>query len=124
MSLNLFKSIFVFCFSICHLDADELLMELKSSSWYDDTPDNYGYEIKHNSNELKSRYWTSTANDGTQQFHCHFGREYKTTGSLTDHQRWECGKVPSFQCPYCDYCAKRKKHLRRHVICVHNTRTS
>lgn len=54
-----------------------------------------------------------------RQFVCYCGRRYKSKGSLTDHQRWECGKEPTFQCSFCFYCAKRKKHLRRHVLCVH-----
>lgn len=68
----------------------------------------------------KSQKWnTNCFSDDIQLFRCDCGREYKSKGSLSDHRRWECGKIPSFQCPYCEYCAKRKKHLRRHVLHVH-----
>lgn len=72
-------------------------------------------------NDFTSTIMTSFSDPlgGERRFSCACGRMYKSKGSLTDHQRWECGKDPTFQCPYCEYCAKRKKHLRRHVICVH-----
>lgn len=31
------------------------------------------------------------------------GRMYKLKSSLRNHQKWECGKEPQFQCPYCVY---------------------
>lgn len=105
------------------------------SDWFD-SPDNYNYEIAHNfcggtdDNPKKAKRSTNASTtaaasytvlkrDGVQMYRCHCGREYRSKGSLSDHRRWECGKDPSFQCPYCSYCAKRKKHLRRHVLCVH-----
>lgn len=51
---------------------------------------------------------------------CSCGRSYKTKGSLNSHRRWECGKNPSFKCPYCSYCAKHRFLMKRHVINVHN----
>ena len=85
--------------------------------WYDSN-DAYSYEVKptgglNNDNSL----WGF--GDELRKYVCTCGRTYKSKGSMVDHQRWECGKDPTFQCPYCDYCAKRKKHLRRHVVCVH-----
>lgn len=94
---------------------DDLLDVLKSE-WFD-SPDNYSYQIDHQMDNSKN--WSADFNDDRQMYQCDCGREYKSKGSLTDHRRWECGKVPSFQCPYCEYCAKRKKHLRRHVHGVH-----
>jgi uncharacterized C2H2 Zn-finger protein len=29
--------------------------------------------------------------------------------------RWECGKDPQFQCPYCPQRSKQKMHIIRHV---------
>lgn len=52
-------------------------------------------------------------------FQCKCSRTYLSRGSMVDHQKWECGKQPTFQCPYCDYCAKRKKHLTRHITVIH-----
>lgn len=92
-------------------------MEELPFSWFE----NYEYETNHKTFKNKPN---ELFNDESKLYHCHCGREYKTKGSLNDHRRWECGKQPSFQCPYCIYCAKRKKHLRRHVITVHKIQFS
>lgn len=47
------------------------------------------------------------------------GKMYKHTQSLWKHRRFECGKEPSFFCPYCPHRCKRAAHLRRHVSNVH-----
>lgn len=115
---------FVIFFLCCYVFADDDLLDAIHSNWYDDTLDNYNYEINHgggggDEKTSSNLEISKVCNGETQLFYCHCGREYKSKGSLTDHRRWECGKNPSFQCPYCEYCAKRKKHLRRHVLCVH-----
>ncbi|XP_031346979.1 longitudinals lacking protein, isoforms A/B/D/L isoform X13 [Photinus pyralis] len=43
------------------------------------------------------------------------GRRYKLKSSLSKHLKWECGKEPRFKCPFCDYQAKQKIHLVRHM---------
>ncbi|KAK9502420.1 hypothetical protein O3M35_011202 [Rhynocoris fuscipes] len=35
--------------------------------------------------------------------------------------RYECGKEPQFQCPHCQYKAKRKSTLKTHIILRHST---
>lgn len=47
------------------------------------------------------------------------GRMYKLKSSLRNHQKWECGKDPQFQCPYCVYRAKQKMHIGRHMERMH-----
>lgn len=47
------------------------------------------------------------------------GRMYKLKSSLRNHQKWECGKEPQFQCPYCVYRAKQKMHIGRHMERMH-----
>lgn len=47
------------------------------------------------------------------------GRSYKLKSSLRNHQKWECGKEPQFQCPYCVYRAKQKMHIARHMERMH-----
>ncbi|XP_056648393.1 longitudinals lacking protein, isoforms A/B/D/L isoform X8 [Diorhabda carinulata] len=47
------------------------------------------------------------------------GKTYKVKSSLTNHKKWECGKEPRFKCPYCDYKAKQKVHLTRHLRKLH-----
>lgn len=47
------------------------------------------------------------------------GRTYKLKSSLRNHKKWECGKEPSFKCDKCEYKAKQKMHLLRHMQRVH-----
>lgn len=47
------------------------------------------------------------------------GRTYKLKSSLRNHQKWECGKEPRFKCKLCDYKAKQKMHMLRHMQRVH-----
>lgn len=47
------------------------------------------------------------------------GRLYKLKSSLRNHQKWECGKDPQFQCPFCVYRAKQKMHIGRHMERMH-----
>nr|CAI5817501.1 unnamed protein product [Callosobruchus analis] len=64
----------------------------------------------------------------TQTFHevqvhqcetCH--KCYKTHQTLRRHMKFECGKMPSFQCHFhgCNYMAKRKDNLRAHIRLLH-----
>uniref|UniRef100_A0A6P7GTL3 Longitudinals lacking protein, isoforms A/B/D/L-like n=1 Tax=Diabrotica virgifera virgifera TaxID=50390 RepID=A0A6P7GTL3_DIAVI len=47
------------------------------------------------------------------------GKTYKVKSSLSNHRKWECGKEPRFKCPYCEYKAKQKVHLIRHLRKLH-----
>lgn len=47
------------------------------------------------------------------------GRVFRWKGSLTNHQRLECGKEPRLLCPYCPHRTKLKGNLRKHVINKH-----
>lgn len=47
------------------------------------------------------------------------GRRYKLKSSLRNHIKWECGKEPQFQCPFCSYRAKQKMHVVRHMERMH-----
>lgn len=46
-------------------------------------------------------------------------RSYKLKSSLRNHQKWECGKEPQFECLYCSYKAKQKMHMMRHMERLH-----
>ena len=48
------------------------------------------------------------------------GKSYKHKNSLTRHLKYGCEVDPSFPCTLCNYRAKRKDHLRNHLIAVHN----
>lgn len=43
------------------------------------------------------------------------GKVYRWKKSLNLHLKYECGKEPQFQCPYCFVKAKRNWHLKQHI---------
>ncbi|XP_022186357.1 longitudinals lacking protein, isoforms A/B/D/L [Nilaparvata lugens] len=47
------------------------------------------------------------------------GRVYNYKSSLYAHQKHECGKEPSLQCPYCPHKSRKKNHLTSHVALKH-----
>ncbi|KAL2714707.1 hypothetical protein V1478_015892 [Vespula squamosa] len=67
---------------------------------------------------LGKGFGTGTSNP--EGFNCPAcGRVYKLKSSLRNHQKWECGKEPQFQCPHCVYRAKQKMHIARHMERMH-----
>lgn len=44
---------------------------------------------------------------------------YNYQTSLIRHIKFECGKSPQFPCPNCDYVAKHKHDLKKHVTKQH-----
>ncbi|KAI4484084.1 hypothetical protein M0804_007540 [Polistes exclamans] len=61
-----------------------------------------------------------TGTNNPEGFNCPAcGRVYKLKSSLRNHQKWECGKEPQFQCPHCVYRAKQKMHIARHMERMH-----
>ncbi|KAK9745001.1 Zinc finger, C2H2 type [Popillia japonica] len=48
---------------------------------------------------------------------CH--RSYKHQSNLCNHKREECGKDPSYFCPFCNKGFKKKQHMQRHVVGIH-----
>ncbi|CAB0016851.1 unnamed protein product, partial [Nesidiocoris tenuis] len=50
---------------------------------------------------------------------CKCGKSYKAKGSLARHRKYECGKEPQFQCPYCPHRSKLKEHLKTHIVAKH-----
>lgn len=46
-------------------------------------------------------------------------RCYKYKQGLVEHQRYECGKEPAFQCPFCPYKAKKRNNLKAHTVMKH-----
>ncbi|XP_054287657.1 zinc finger protein 649-like [Macrosteles quadrilineatus] len=52
-----------------------------------------------------------------ERFCCTFcGKVYRHKCDLKRHQRYECGKDPTFCCPHCPYKAKQKGTLKTHII--------
>lgn len=67
----------------------------------------------------------SPSQDNQNNFPCpDCGRMYKLKSSLRNHQKWECGKEPQFQCPFCVYRAKQKMHIGRHMERMHKEKFS
>lgn len=63
---------------------------------------------------------SSRGNESPKSFMCpRCGRGYKLKSSLRNHEKWECGMEPQFQCPYCAYRAKQKMHVARHIERMH-----
>jgi Zinc finger, C2H2 type. len=48
------------------------------------------------------------------------GRSYVRKDSLQRHLKYECGKEPTFQCPFCPQRCKRKAHQIRHIRRQHS----
>ena len=44
--------------------------------------------------------------------------KFSHRNSLNRHFRYECGKEPSFKCPYCNYAGKRAANIYRHVRAI------
>lgn len=53
--------------------------------------------------------------DSDGRYKCICGKTYKEERYLRHHQRWECGKLPTFHCGQCTYKAKRKNSLKSHI---------
>ncbi|CAH1105899.1 unnamed protein product [Psylliodes chrysocephalus] len=47
------------------------------------------------------------------------GKQYKRKSSVREHKRFECMKEPQFACPACEYKAKLKGTLKKHMINRH-----
>ncbi|XP_039284624.1 longitudinals lacking protein, isoforms A/B/D/L-like [Nilaparvata lugens] len=47
------------------------------------------------------------------------GKTYQWKYSRDNHLRNECGVEPSYKCPYCQYKAKRRFHIKQHCALKH-----
>jgi hypothetical protein len=47
------------------------------------------------------------------------GKVYSQNKNLQYHMKYECGKEPRFQCPYCPHRTKRKNNLMLHISSQH-----
>ncbi|XP_069702150.1 longitudinals lacking protein, isoforms H/M/V-like isoform X5 [Periplaneta americana] len=47
------------------------------------------------------------------------GKIYSHNKNLQYHMKYECGKEPRFQCPYCPHRTKRKNNLMLHISSQH-----
>ncbi|KAJ8894863.1 hypothetical protein PR048_000170 [Dryococelus australis] len=49
------------------------------------------------------------------------GKSYDYKRNLWRHQKYECGKQPLFQCPFCPTKTSHKCHLMTHIRNIHHT---
>ncbi|XP_039284518.1 longitudinals lacking protein, isoforms A/B/D/L isoform X18 [Nilaparvata lugens] len=47
------------------------------------------------------------------------GKVYSRKTTLNNHVKYDCGKAPSFKCPFCSYVSKRKGNFKTHVFLKH-----
>lgn len=47
------------------------------------------------------------------------GKPYSSKSSLSSHLRYECGKEPTFTCPFCPYKTKQPSNHKRHIVTRH-----
>ena len=47
------------------------------------------------------------------------GKSYMRLTHLKRHQKFECGREPSTQCPYCFVRMKQRPHVYRHIRSCH-----
>ncbi|KAG8259231.1 hypothetical protein J6590_014700 [Homalodisca vitripennis] len=43
------------------------------------------------------------------------GKSYQLASSLYTHEKYQCGKEPQFNCPYCPHKTKLKGNLKAHI---------
>ncbi|XP_073978112.1 uncharacterized protein isoform X2 [Rhodnius prolixus] len=54
-----------------------------------------------------------------QRFGCQqCNRYYKSKEGLYNHQKYECGKSPQFQCPQCPFKSKLKETATKCKLCL------
>ncbi|RZF39421.1 hypothetical protein LSTR_LSTR000942 [Laodelphax striatellus] len=93
---------------------------------YDSFQQNWSEKLSHNGddqndgskeqNSIDPVTGRSKLFEGPGSFPCRIcGRVYKWRRTLHNHYLYECGKSPSFKCPYCDQMSKRKSNITVHI---------
>lgn len=96
-------------------DADECLDYLQPTNFRSyQLPDEQHASKPEKRHKKVSKHLNVTEIDQLRNYRCHCGRTYVEKGSLQRHQRYECGKEPSFKCTHCSYASHLKSNLNRH----------
>ncbi|XP_032662683.1 longitudinals lacking protein, isoforms F/I/K/T-like [Odontomachus brunneus] len=63
------------------------------------------------------KFWTPRSYRQLSQGHVckDCGKIYKQRNALWRHYKYECGKSPRFQCPYCRYRTKQRSNMYSHI---------
>lgn len=67
----------------------------------------------------RSNFQSRSRGDPTteRRFKCNrCNKSYIRNAHLHRHQKYECGKEPQFQCPFCNKKCKIKSNLTQHII--------
>ncbi|XP_030765779.1 zinc finger protein 39-like [Sitophilus oryzae] len=98
---------------------------LPSTSRDQDQPEIFPTESCQNDQEQED-VWLREREEGASINECGgnecagCGKRYKHKSHLRRHVKYECGKNPSFFCPYCQFRARRKDYFREHLIRAHS----
>lgn len=98
------------CFYI-YGDEDDDIDELDFDDDNENEMDEYSYHLNVGTSD--QQILRTIDSDG--RFICGCGKTYKEERYMRYHKKWECGKLPTFQCPQCRYCAKRRNSLKQHM---------
>ncbi|XP_014207191.1 ikaros family zinc finger protein-like [Copidosoma floridanum] len=59
--------------------------------------------------------YMGVSHEQQRKFRCRFcGKGYRWKSTMRRHEKVECGKQPSFQCPQCPYKARQRGNLTVH----------
>lgn len=62
----------------------------------------------------------SRGDAGHQRYHCpKCGRGYLHKSHMSNHYKYECGRPPRYQCPYCHRRSKQPGNMYKHVRTKH-----
>ncbi|XP_076754060.1 uncharacterized protein LOC143425135 isoform X33 [Xylocopa sonorina] len=65
---------------------------------------------------LEDKYQERTSRKGKTRYPCPRCRKsYTTKSAVTAHFKYDCGKPPRFECPYCGKLSKKKFNIQDHI---------
>lgn len=65
---------------------------------------------------VEDKYTERSSRKGKTRFPCPRCRKsYTTKSAVTAHFKYDCGKPPRFECPYCGKLSKKKFNIQDHI---------
>ncbi|XP_020290047.1 longitudinals lacking protein, isoforms A/B/D/L-like isoform X3 [Pseudomyrmex gracilis] len=88
------------------------------SDWYSD---NISEQQQQQHQQQQQQQQPAQQNDEQRRSKCpKCGKSYKYLGDMKKHLRFQCGKKPGFECPYCHKRAYISSNMYSHVRSVHS----